>query len=205
MINMNTKFAQNKSRLLAIAVGSLIAVAATAVASGALASTHGSAVHGHVVRGSAPRWPFSVFSHPARVRAHRADAGKVSAPQGAVLADVSQVGGVTNELYAWHKTPQEDCLVDVEGGSEITVACSPGAAAEAEGISWVGNNSVVAMVPDGVPKVEVTGADGSTSTATVVNNVTADTQSNVKEFRYTMPNGTVVSHKGKGASPAPMG
>ncbi len=205
MINMMTKFAQNKSRLLAIAVGSLIAVAATAVASGALASTHGSAVHGHVVRGSAPRWPFSVFSHTARVRAHRADAGKIAAPQGAVLADVSQVGGVPNELYAWHKTPQEDCLVDVEGGSEITVACSPDAAAEAEGISWVGNNSVVAMVPDGVSKVEVTGADGSTSTATVVNNVTADAQSNVKEFRYTMPNGTVVSRKGKGVSPTPMG
>jgi hypothetical protein len=203
---MITKFAQSKRRLLAIAVSSLIAVAATAVASGALAATHTPAVHGHLARRSAPRWPFSVFSRPARFRAHRADAGKVSAPQGGVLADVSQVAGVTNELYAWHKTPQEDCLVDVEGGSEITVACSPSAAAESEGISWVGTNSVVAMVPDGVTKVEVTSTTGSISTAAVVNNVTDDaTQSNVEEFRYTMPNGTVVSRKGKGESLTPMG
>jgi hypothetical protein len=125
---------------------------------------------------------------------------------------MSHVDGVTDELYAWHRSPQEDCLVDVEGGSETTVACSPSSAAEAEGISWVGTNSaatgtpggvgVVAMVPDGVAKVEVMGADGSTGTVEVVNNVADDTtQADVKEYRYTMPDGKVVSRKGEVHSP----
>ena len=94
--------------------------------------------------------------------------------------------------------------MDVEGGSEITTACSPSAAAEAEGISWVGTNSaatvtsnsvhVVAMVPDGVSKVEVTGVDGSTTGVEVTNNVAATSGAGVKEFSYTMPDGDVVSH-----------
>ena len=204
---MVMRLMRNKRALLAIVVGS-VAVVGTAVASGAFAA-NGPAIHRHAVRHSAhsaPRWPFSIFSHPATVRARSAAIGKASAPQGAILAGVTHVDGVTDELYAWHKTPQEDCLVDVEGRSETTVACSPSYAAEAEGISWVGTNSaatgtpggvgVVAMVPDGVAKVEVTGADGSTGTVEVVNNVADDTtQADVKEYRYTMPDGKVVAHK----------
>jgi hypothetical protein len=211
---MVMRLTRNRLALLATIVGSLGAVAGAAVASGAFAANR-PAVHRHTVRRSArsaPRWPFSIFSHPATVRSHSADVGKVSAPLGAILAGVSHVDGVTDELYAWHRAPQEDCLVDVEGGSETTVACSPSSAAEAEGISWVGTNSaatgtpggvgVVAMVPDGVPKVEVTGADGSTGTVEVVNNVANDTtQADVKEYRYTMPDGKVVSHKGELHSP----
>lgn len=204
---MITRLTRNRLALLAIIVGSVAAVAGTAVASGAFAA-RGRAAHRYAVTRSAPRWSFSIFSHPATVRAHRAGAGKASAPQGAILAGVSHVAGVTDELYAWHRTPQEDCLVDVEGGNETTIACSPSSAAEAEGISWVGTNStatgtpggvgVVAMVPDGVAKVEVTGADGSTGTFSVVNNVADDTtQADVREYRYTLPDGKVVSHKGK--------
>jgi hypothetical protein len=78
--------------------------------------------------------------------------------------------------------------------------------AEAEGISWVGTNStaaapdgvgVVAMVPNGVSKIEVTSANGSTSTVDVANNMADDTtQTNVKEYRYTMPDGKVVTRRG---------
>lgn len=207
---MAMRLTRNRRVLLAIVVGSVAAMAGVAVASGAFAVNR-PAVHRHVVRRSAhsaPRWPFSIFSHPATDRAHSADVGKASAPQGAILAGVSHVDGVTDELYAWHKTPQEDCLVDVEGGSETTVACSPSSAAEAEGISWIGTNSaatgtpggvgVVAMVPDGVTKIEVTGADGPRSTIEVTNNVADDTtQANVKEYRYTMPDGKIVSRKGE--------
>lgn len=207
---MITRLMRNTPVLLTIIVGSVAAAAGTAVSSGAFAANSRPAVHRHVVRGSAPRWPFSIFSHPAKARARSADVGKVSAPQGAILAGVSDVGGVTDELYAWHRTPQEDCLVDIEGGSEITIGCSPSSAAEAEGISWVGRNSaatgtpggvgVVAMVPDGVSKVEVTGIDGSTAAVEVANNVAATTEAGVKEFRYTMPDGKVVSHKGESLS-----
>lgn len=207
---MAMRLTRNRLALLTIIVGSVAAVAGIAVAGGAFAA-NGPAVHRHAGRRSArfaPRWPLSIFSHPATARARRANAGKVSAPQGAILAGVSHVAGVTDELYAWHKTPQEDCLVDVEGGSELTIACSPSSAAEAEGISWVGTNSaatgrpggvgVVAMVPDGVAKVEVTGADGSTGVVEVVNNVADDTaQADVKEYRYTMPDGEVVSRNGQ--------
>ena len=201
---------RNRPVLLAIFAGSVAVAAGAAVSSGAFAANSRPAVHGHVVRGSAPRWPLSVFSHPAKARAHSADAGKVSAPPGAILADVSDVDGVTDELYAWHRTPQEDCLVDVEGGGEITIACSPSSAAEAEGISWVGVNSaptassggvgVVAMVPDGVSKVEVTGVDGSTTGVEVTNNVAVTNEAGVKEFRYMMPDGQIVSRKGESLS-----
>jgi hypothetical protein len=202
---MTTWLMRNRSLLLAIVVGGIAAAAGAAVSSGAFAASR-AAVHRHVVRSAAPRWPFSIFSHPAMARAHSADVGKVSAPQGAILASVSDMDGVTDELYAWHRTPQEDCLVAVEGGRELTVACSPISAAEAEGISWVGANSaatgtpggvgvVVALVPDGVSKVEVTGVDGSTTDVEVANNVAATTEAGVKEFRYTMPDGKVVSHK----------
>lgn len=202
---------RNRHVLLAVVVGSLAAVAGTVVASGALGANSRPVVRRHVVRGSAQRWPFAIFSHPAAVRGHSADVGKVSAPQGAVLADVTHVDGVTDELYAWHRTPQEDCLLDVEGGSEVTVACSPRAAAEAEGVAWVGTNAaatgtpggvgVVAMVPDGVSKVEVTNADGAVTSVTVAHNMADDTaQANVKEYRYTMPDGRVVSHVGESLS-----
>lgn len=211
---MVMRLTRNRLALLAIIVGSAAVVAGIAVAGGAFAA-NGPAVHRLAGRRSvrvAPRWPLSIFSRPATIRARRADAGKVAAPQGAILAGVSHVDGVTDELYAWHKTPQEDCLVDVEGGSELTIACSPSSAAEAEGISWVGTNAaatgrpdgvgVVAMVPDGVTKVEVTGADGSTGAVEVVNNVADDTsQTNVKEYRYTMPDGEVVSRKGQVHAP----
>jgi hypothetical protein len=207
---MVMRLTRNKLALLAIIVGGAAAVAGTATVNGAFAAK-GPAAHRNAVRRSArsaPRWPLSIFSHPATVRAHRADVGKASAPQGAILAGVSHVDGVADELYAWHRTPQEDCLVDVEGGSETTVACSPSYAAEAEGLSVVGTNSaatgtpggvgVVAMVPDGVAKVEVTGADGSTDTVKVVNNVADDTtQADVQEYRYMLPDGKVVTRKGE--------
>lgn len=204
---MITRFTRNRPALLAFVVGSVAAVAgiSTAFVSGAFAANK-SAVHRHVLRSSTPRWHFSIFSHPATVRAHSSDVGTVSAPQGAILAGVSHVDGVTDELYAWHKTPQEDCLVDVEGGSETTIVCSPSSAAEAEGISLIGTNStattpggfgVVAMVPDGVSKLEVTGANGSTRTVEVKNNVADETtQTNVKEVHYTMPDGKVMARQG---------
>jgi hypothetical protein len=53
---------------------------------------------------------------------------------------------------------------------------------------------VVALVPDGVPTVEVTSAAGSTSTVEVVNNVAAYAATGVKELRYTLPDGRVESH-----------
>lgn len=211
---MIMRLMQNRPVLLAVIVGSVVAAAGAAVSTGAVAANRRSAIRGHVVRGSAaPTWPFSVFSHPAKARAHRADVGKVSAPQGAVLAGVSDMDGVANELYAWHKTPSEDCLVDVEGGSEVTTACSPSAAAEAEGISWVGTNSgatgatgapgavsVVVMVPDGVSRIEVTSSDGLTTGVNVTDDVAAMTEVGIKEYRYTMPDGKVVTRKGESLS-----
>jgi hypothetical protein len=196
---MTITFTRNKPALIATAVLCFVAVAVAVVASGTLAATHKPVPRKHAVSVPSPRWPLSIFSRPATVRARSADAGKVSAPQGAVLANVGQVGGTTNELYAWHKTVKEDCLVDVEGGSEVTVACSPSAAAEAEGVSWAGiapdGFAVAAMVPDGVSKIEVTAASGATSTVAVVHNVAiASVQGGAKEFRYTMPDGRLVSH-----------
>lgn len=53
---------------------------------------------------------------------------------------------------------------------------------------------MVAMVPDGVSQVEVTGVSGSTSAVEVVNNVADDTtQANVVGLRYTMPDGKGVA------------
>lgn len=206
-----TKWLIRYRPVLLTVVGSVAVAVGITVSSGARAANW-PAVHkdskgasSHVATSSTLRWPLSIFSHRAAARAHRADVGKVSAPQGAILASVSDVGGVTNELYAWHKTPQEDCLVDIEGGSEITMACSPSSAAEAEGISWVGTGStaagtsnsvhVVAMVPDGVAEVQVTGVDGSTTGVDVTNNVAATSGADVKEFSYTMPDGDVISHR----------
>jgi hypothetical protein len=203
---MVARFARHRFAPLAIAV-SLTAAAGFAVANGALASTHRQAARRHVVRGQLGRWPFSIFSRPAPVHARLAGTGKVSAPEGGVFARASDVAGVTDELYAWHRTPQEDCLVDVEGGNESTIACSPSSVAEAEGLSWVGvvsprtgesGSVVVAMVPDGVSKLEVRSASGATSTVAVVNNV-ADyvTQtSNLQEYRYTLPDGRVLTRMG---------
>jgi hypothetical protein len=142
---------------------------------------------------------FSVFSH-GLARAHKADAGSVAAPPGAVLADVINTDGVTNELYAWHRTPQEDCLVDVESGHEVTTACSPSTAAETEGVSFAGKPglsrgvNVAALVPNGVTTVRITENDGTTRTVAVVNNVMDYASSNMTGFSYVMPNGSVVSH-----------
>lgn len=86
----------------------------------------------------------------------------------------------------------------------MTTACSPSFAAEAEGISWAGaagqaatasDVNVVAMVPDGVPTVQVTTAEGSTGTVDVVNNVVAYAAASVKELRYTLPDGKVESRQ----------
>jgi len=173
-------------RLALVAVAGVGAV----VASGAIASGHSQHTR---------HTGFSVFSH-GLARAHRADAGSVSAPQGAVLAAVINTDGVTNELYAWHRTPQEDCLVDVEAGHESTTACSPSSAAEREGVAFAGKPSpasgvnVAALVPNGVTSVRITGSDGSTRSVAVVNNVMDYAASNVTGFSYVMPGGAVVSH-----------
>lgn len=207
---MIKKLMRHRAILLMVVASGVAAAAAVTVGSGAFAASGRQAVRRHVVRRSSPRWRFAVFSHPAGARARAAAGGKVSAPQGAILADVSDVAGVSNEYYAWHRAPQEDCLVDVEGGSEMTVACSPSYAAEAEGVAWVGTNSgatgtaggvtVAAMVPDGVSQVEVTAGDGSTTAVTVTNNVAVATETGVKAFRYTLPDGRVVSHNGEALS-----
>ena len=101
----------------AVAVGGV-------VATGAFAASHLRTRH----------TGFSVFSHHL-VRAHKADASSMSAPQGAVLADVITTGGVTNELYAWHRTPQEDCLVDIEAGRELDHSVLAEFAAETKGVA----------------------------------------------------------------------
>jgi hypothetical protein len=173
-------------RLALVAAVTLGGVAA----SGAFAASH---------RQHTRHTGFSVFSH-GLARAHKADAGSVSAPQGAVLAGVINTDGVTNELYAWHRAPQEDCLVDVESGGEVTTACSPSSAAETEGVSFVGKPgissgvNVAALVPNGVTTVRITESDGSTRSVAVVNNVMDYASSNMTGFSYVMPSGSVVSH-----------
>lgn len=145
------------------------------------------------------RTGFSVFSH-GLARAHRAEVAGMSAPQGAVLADVVNADGVTHELYAWHRTPQEACLVDVEAGNGVTTACSPISSAEAQGVSFIGGPqgvgrvNVAALVPDGVTTVQITEDDGSTQNVAVVNNVADYAAGGVTGFSYSMPNGSVVSH-----------
>ena len=196
---------QSRIARLAGTVGGVAVVvgASAAFASGAFAAGK-PPVHKQPGRGSVQRWPISIFSHAATVRAHSANVNTASAPQGAIRAAVSEVDGVTHELYAWHKTPEQDCLVDVEVGGGVTVGCSPLAAAESEGLSWTGTASaalgasggvgVVAMVPNGVSAIEVVAANGATNVVHVVNNVADYTgQTGVKEYRYTMPNGRVVS------------
>lgn len=200
---MTKRSTHNRVARLLIVGGSLVAVAGAVVATGAFGA-NSRPLHRHAAGASAPRWNISVFSDRARAHARRAEVGAVSAPEGAVYAGVKQVDGVANELYAWHRSPGEDCLVDVEGGREMTTACSPSFAAEAEGISWAGaagqaatasEVSVVTLVPDGVPTVQVTGADGSTSTVEVTNNVAAYAAASVKELRYTLPDGKVESRQ----------
>lgn len=176
----------------------LVLVAAVAlggiVAAGALAASHLRIRH----------TGFSVFSHHL-VRAHKADAGSKSAPYGADLADVITTGRVTNELYAWHRTPQEDCLVDIEAGRESITACSPSSAAEKNGVAFVGRSenssatSVAALVPNGVAAVQITESNGSTRSVAVVNNVMDYAADNITGFSYVMPNGAVVSHSALGS------
>lgn len=134
--------------------------------------------------------------------ARTATIGRVVAPEGAILADVSEADGVPNEIYAWQRSSQEDCVVDVEAAREMTIACSPSSVAESEGISFVANAgesggfsgvNVVAMVPDGVHAIQVTDRDGSTHRVGVKNNVVDYAASNVTELRYTMPDSTVRS------------
>ena len=190
---------RRRRRRKAIRTGALVVAAAVVISGTALAT--GVLDPRYPARPSSPRWPLSIFSHPPTARARRATAGGVSAPQGAIFADLSRADGVTNELYAWHRSPQEDCLVDVEAAREVSTACDPSWAAEAEGISWAGPATgssgpvnVVAMVPDGVPTLEVTDGDGSKHTVDVVNNVADYSAASVTELRYTLPNGHVESH-----------
>jgi hypothetical protein len=179
-------------RLALVASVGLVGV----VASGAFAAGHTR----HLVRTG-----FSVFSH-GLARAHKADAAGMSAPQGAVLADVIKADGITHELYAWHRTPQEVCLVDVEAGGGVTTACSPDSSAEAQGVSFIGGPqgvdrvNVAALVPDGVTTVRITEGNGSTQDVAVVNNVTEYAASDVTGFSYSMPSGSVVSHSAHASS-----
>lgn len=184
---------RNAFRTGAVMAAAAVVLSGTALATGVLDPRY-------PARPSSPRWPLSIFSHPPAARAHRATTSGASAPQGAIFAGLSQADGVTNELYAWHRSAQEDCLVDVEAVREVTTACDPSWAVEAEGIAWAGPPTgssapvnVVAMVPDGVPTVEVTDGDGSKHTVNVVNNVADYSASSVTELRYTLPNGHVES------------
>jgi hypothetical protein len=170
-----------------------------AIALGGLAATGAFASH---VR--TRHTGFSVFAHHL-IRAHRADAGSASAPQGAVLANVVTTNGVTNELYAWHRTPQEVCLVDVEASLTSVTVCSPTASAESNGVSFAGKTenssatNVAALVPNGVKTVRVTDSNGAILSVAVVNNVMDYASSNVTAFSFVMPSGAVVSHS---AAPA---
>jgi hypothetical protein len=171
----------------AVAVGGV-------VATGAFAASHLRTRH----------TGFSVFAHHL-VRAHKADASSTSAPPGAVLADVITTGGVTNELYAWHRTPQEDCLVDIEGSHESITACSPSSAAETKGVAFVGKSesssatNVAVLVPNGVKAVQITESNGSTRSVVVVNNVMDYAASDITGFSYVMPSSAVVSHSALGS------
>lgn len=193
-------------RRKALRTGALVVAAAVVLSGTALAT--GVLDPRYPARPSSPRWPISILSHPPTAHARRATAGGVSAPQGAIFAALSRADGVTNELYAWHRSPREDCLVDVEAAREVTTACDPSWAAEAEGIAWAGPATessgpgpvnVVAMVPDGVPTVEVTDGNGSKHAIGVVNNVVDYSAASVTELRYTLPNGHVESHKLSGS------
>lgn len=189
---------RHRRRRKAFRIGAMMAAAAVILSGTALAT--GVLDHRDGARPSSPRWPLSVFAHRPSARARRASGGGVSAPEGAIFAALSRADGVTNELYAWHRSPHEDCLVDVEAAREVTTACDPSWAVEAEGISWAGPVAgssgpvnVVAMVPDGVLTVEVADGDGSRHTVDVVNNVADYSAASVTELRYTLPNGSVES------------
>lgn len=195
---MTTRVMHNRLVRLVIVVGSLAAATGTVVATGAFAA-NGQRVHRHVAGASAARWHLSIFSHHASSYAHSADVARASAPEGAIFAATSHADGETNELYAWRRAPQEDCLVTVEGDG-TSIGCSPASVVEAEGMSSAGPVSgtsgpikVLAMVPDGVSTVEVVNGEGTANTVEVVNNVADYTTASVKELRYALPNGTVES------------
>lgn len=167
---------------------SVLAVAVTAaLAMSLLAGAFASGRH-------IPKVHFSIFSHPKTIRAHRAATSSVEPPSGAILAGVAQSNGAQNEIYAWHQTSQEDCLVIVEGGAAVTTACGRLSEAAENGVEVAtkpahGDPTITILLPDGVKSAIFTDSDGS-HLVDVVNNVAEYSAPGLVSASYTMPNGT---------------
>jgi hypothetical protein len=179
------------SRAVAVLVVVTSAVAGTLLATAALAS-NGNA---HRSRG---KTGISVFSHQPRGLARIATSGALNPPPGAILAAV--VGH--NEVYAWHHSSSEDCVMNLHVGGAGGAVCGQGSKVEEQGTVGIfqegegatAPNSpatlrVVALVPNGVESVVFTDRDGSSQDVDVTNNVVELEDINIASVSYTLPSG----------------
>ncbi|MGP0100571.1 MAG: hypothetical protein ACLPUT_02985 [Solirubrobacteraceae bacterium] len=153
---------------------------------------------------------FSILSHPRTGLAHIASASGLNPPPGAILGTVDG----HSEIYAWQRSSEEVCVVDLQASGQGGIGCDKPSVAEAHGVTVAlmpvagSTLSVATLVPNGVKSVVYSDHSGASRTATVSRNVVAVEDPSLASIHYTLPDGTtetvaVPSQAGPSQPPTP--